>query len=196
MIIFFKTDSLQDIEPYDNWQYLYTSENDERSPFHGREYSQFEFTNTIYNYYIHPLWDEFGSATLYLKVLMADYDSKYVIFELLGEWNDTIENDIMRLKREVIDEFLRQGISKFILITENVLNFHSSDDSYYEEWYEDVADAAGWIVILNMPEATQHDFKKARLNNYIEIISFAPWRTMKPDVLFNQLDNILLRRLG
>jgi hypothetical protein len=187
---------MQDIEPFENWQYLYSSEDDERSPFYGREYSQFEFINTIYNYYIHPLWDDFGSRTLYLKVLMADYDAKYMIIELLGEWNDAIENDIMTLKREVIDDFIRQGISKFILITENVLNFHSSDDSYYEEWFEDIAEGDGWIVSLNMPEATQHDFVKARLNNYIELINFVPWRTMKPDVIFNQIDNILLRRLN
>ncbi|HEV2833584.1 MAG TPA: hypothetical protein VGW31_16500 [Hanamia sp.] len=186
---------MHDIEPYDNWQYLYSSEEDERSPFYGREYSQFEFVNTIYNYYIHPLWDEFGSVTLYLKVLMADYEAKYVIIELIGEWNDAIENDIMRLKREVIDEFIRQGISKFILITENVLNFHSSDDSYYEEWFEDVVYENGWIVFLNMPVATQHDFIKARLNSYIGLIELVQWRTMKPDVLFNQLDNFLLRRL-
>lgn len=186
---------MQDIEPFENWQYLYSSEDDERSPFYGREYSQFEFINTIYNYYIHPLWDDFGSRTLYLKVLMADYEAGYIIIELLGEWNDAIENDIMSLKREVIDDFIRQGISKFILITENVLNFHSSDDSYYEEWFEDIADTNGWIVSLNMPEATQHDFVKARLNNYIELINFVPWRTMKPDVIFNQIDNILLRRL-
>ncbi|MEP6628514.1 MAG: hypothetical protein ABJA32_11045, partial [Ginsengibacter sp.] len=187
---------MQDIEPFENWQYLYSSEDDERSPFYGREYSQFEFINTIYNYYIHPLWDDFGSRTLYLKVLMVDYDAKYMIIELLGEWNDAIENDVMTLKREVIDDFIRQGISKFILITENVLNFHSSDDSYYEEWFEDIAEGDGWIVSLNMPEATQHDFVKARLNNYIELINFVPWRTMKPDVIFNQIDNILLRRLN
>lgn len=186
---------MHDIEPYDNWQYLYSSEEDERSPFYGREYSQFEFVNTIYNYYIHPLWDEFGSVTLYLKVLMADYESKYVIIELIGEWNDAIENDIMRLKREVIDEFIRQGISKFILIAENVLNFHSSDDSYYEEWFEEVIDENGWIVFLNMPLATQHDFIRARLNNYIGLIDLVQWRTMKPDVLFNQLDNFLFKRL-
>jgi hypothetical protein len=187
---------MQNIEPYDNWQYLYTSENDERSPFYGREYSEFTFTQTVYNYYIHPLWDEFGSATLYLKVLMADYQEKYAIIELIGEWNDAIENDIMRLKRDVIDEFLREGVTKFILISENVLNFHSSDDSYYEEWFEDVHDAGGWIVSLNMPEQTQYDFVRAHLNNYIELINFPPWRTMKPDVLFNQVDNILLRRLS
>lgn len=187
---------MQDIEPFDGWQHLYSSEDDERSTFFGREYSQFEFINTIYNYYIHPLWDDFGSRTLYLKVLMADYDAGYMIIEMLGEWNDAIENDIMSLKREVIDEFIRQGIFKFILITENVLNFHSSDDSYYEEWFEDIAEEDGWIVSLNMPEATQHDFVKARLNNYIELINFVPWRTMKPDVIFNQIDNILLRRLN
>jgi hypothetical protein len=75
---------MQDIEPYDNWHYLYTSENDALSPFFWREYSEFEFSNTIYNYYIHPLWDEFGSRTLYLKVLMADYDEQYMILELIG----------------------------------------------------------------------------------------------------------------
>lgn len=186
---------MQDIEPYDNWHYLYTSENDGRSPFYGREYSQFEFTNTIYNYYIHPLWDEFGSRTLYLKILIADYDEQYVIMELIGEWNDAIENDVMQLKRDVVDNFLREGITKFILITENVLNFHSSDDCYYQEWYEDVEENGGWITFLNMPEQTRYDFIKARITNYVELISFVPWRTMKPDVLFNQLDNIFMRRL-
>jgi hypothetical protein len=186
---------MQDIEPYDNWHYLYTSENDERSPFYGREYSEFEFVNTIYNYYIHPLWDEFGSRTLYLKVLMVDYEEQYMIMELIGEWNDAIENDIMQLKREVIDDFLQEGITKFILITENVLNFHSSDDCYYEEWYDDIKDRGGWIVFLNMPEQTRHDFIKARIINYVELISFVPWRTLKPEVLFNQIDNIFMRRL-
>jgi hypothetical protein len=186
---------MQNIEPYDNWQYIYTSENDERSPFYGREYNEFAFTQTVYNYYIHPQWDEFGSATLYLKVLMADYQEQYAIIEFIGEWNDAIENDVMRLKRDVIDEFESQGIIKYILITENVLNFHSSDDSYYEEWFDDVKDDGGWIVALNMPMQTQYDFKKAHLNNYVELISFVSWRTMKPDILFNQIDNILLRRL-
>jgi hypothetical protein len=186
---------MQNIEPYNNWQYLYTSEDDERSPFYGREYSEFAFTQTVYNYYIHPLWDEFGSATLYLKVLMVDYQEQYAIIELIGEWNDAIENDIMRLKRDVIDEFMRQKITKFILIAENVLNFHSSDDSYYEEWYEDAADAGGWVICLNMPEQTQYDFIRARLNNYVELINIPHWRTMKPDFLFDQIDNVLMRRL-
>ena len=186
---------MQDIEPYDNWRYLYTAEEDERSPFYGREYSEFVFSHTVYNYYIHPQWDEFGSSTLYLKVLMVDYTSGYAIIEMLGEWNDAIYNDIMTLKRDVIDLLIREGITKFILIAENVLNFHSSDDSYYEEWFEEVTDDGGWIICINMPEPTQYDFKRARLNHYIELMNIPQWRTVKPDLLFTQLDNILMRRL-
>ena len=89
---------MHEIEPFYNWRHLYVSEEDERSPFYGRIYSEFEFTQTIYNYYIHPQWDEFGSRTLYMKVLLADYDEHYVVIELFGEWNDAIENDIMILK--------------------------------------------------------------------------------------------------
>jgi hypothetical protein len=37
---------MHDIEPYYNWRYLYTAETDERSPFYGREYSEFEFSKT------------------------------------------------------------------------------------------------------------------------------------------------------
>ena len=107
---------MHEIEPFYNWRHLYVSEEDERSPFYGRIYSEFEYTQTIYNYYIHPQWDDFGSRTLYLKVLLADYDEQYVIIELFGEWNDAIENDIMNLKREVTDKFFEAGITKFILI--------------------------------------------------------------------------------
>ena len=124
---------MHDIEPYYNWRHLYTAEEDSKSPFFGRTYSEFEFTQTVYNYYIHPQWDDIGSQTLYLKVLYADYEIGFAVIELIGEWNDAIENDIMTLKRELIDKMVFQGISKFIMIGENVLNFHSSDECYYEE---------------------------------------------------------------
>ena len=187
---------MQDIEPFDNWRYLYTSEDDERSPFYRREYSEFEFTQTVYNYYIHPQWDEFGSATLYIKILMADYAEGYTIIEMLGEWNDAINNDIMTFKREIIDLLIRESITKFILIAENVLNFHSSDDSYYEEWFEEVTDEGGWIICLNMPVQTQYDFTRAKLNRYIELMNVPQWRTIKPDLLFAKLDNIMMKRLN
>lgn len=171
------------------------SEEDERSPFYGRVYSEFEYSHTIYNYYIHPQWDEFGSRTLYLKVLMADYDERYAIIELIGEWNDAIENDIMNLKREVVDKMISTGITKFILIAENVLNFHSSDKEYYEEWFEEVTDAQGWIVCLNMPEQTQYDFRQAKLNRFIELMELPDWRIYKPIHLFRKIDQIMVNRL-
>ena len=187
---------LQNIEPYYNWRHLYTAEEDELSPFYRRTYSEFEFSHTIYNYYIHPQWDEFGSKTLYMKILFADYEQNYVIIELLGEWNDAIENDIMILRRDITDILFIRGITKYILIAENVLNFHSSDDSYYEEWREQLEDTGGWVVIIDMPAQSQYDFVQARLTNYIELIDFPQWRTLKPEVVFQQVDDMMIKRIN
>ncbi|MEO6538514.1 MAG: hypothetical protein ABIT07_08600 [Ferruginibacter sp.] len=186
---------MQDIEPYYNWRHFYTAEEDRRSPFSGRIYSEFEYSQTLYNYYIHPQWDEFGSRTLYMKILFTDYDQGYTIIELLGEWNDAIENDIMAMRREVTDNLYVQGIKKYILITENVLNFHSSDDSYYEEWHEQLEDDNGWIVLVNMPEQSKYDFKRARLTNYIELLELPQWRTLKPEIIFQLIDAEMMKRL-
>lgn len=187
---------MHEIEPFYNWRHIYTSETDERSPFFGRVYSEFEYSQTIYNFYIHPQWDEFGSRTLYLKVLMADYEEGYAIIELIGEWNDAIENDIMQLKRDVIDVFQHNGIYKFIIVTENVLNYHSGDKDYYEEWYEEFMDENGWVVLLNMPEATQHDFRKAKLQRYLELMEVNDWRIYKPYHLFKKIDQEISLRLN
>ncbi len=184
------------IEPFYNWRHIYVSEEDKLSPFYRREYSEFEFSQTVYNYYIHPQWDDFGSRTLYLKILDIDYELHFAIIEFIGEWNDAIENDIMELKREVMDKLFAQGVTKYILITENVLNFHSGDKDYYEEWYEEVTEANGWIVSLNMPEATQHDFKKRKLNYYIELMQIIEWRVYKPYHLFKKIDDELMKRLA
>lgn len=172
------------------------SEEDPLSPFHGREYNEFEFSQTIYNYYIHPQWDDFGSSTLYLKILFADYEEGYAIIELLGEWNDAINNDIMTLKREIIDVLIDEGISKFILIAENVLNFHSSDDSYYEEWNEDISDEGGWIVMLNLPEHLYREMKQAGITRYAFFQEYEEWRTHQPQMVFQKVEEQLLKRIG
>jgi hypothetical protein len=187
---------MQDLEPFYRWRDLYVSEEDERSPFYGIEHNEFQYTTTIYNYYIHPQWDDMGSKTLFLKVLYADYKKKFVIIELIGEWNDAIENDIMTLRRDVTDIFVAEGITKFILIAENVLNFHNSESDYYEEWFENVTDENGWIVCLNMPEGTQHDFRKKKLNYYIELKQIDDWRRYQPEGLFKLIDTELKKRLA
>ena len=119
----------------------------------------------------------------------------FAIIELIGEWNDAIENDIMQLKRDVIDQLLHEKIFKYILITENVLNFHSSDKEYYEEWFEQVTDEEGWIVALNMPEATQYDFKRKKINYFIELMQLENWRVYKPYHLFRKIDDELSKRI-
>jgi hypothetical protein len=186
---------MHDIEPFYNWRHIYVAEEDPKSPFFGRKYSEFEFSQTVYNYYIHPQWDEFGSRTLYLKIIYVDYELHFSIIELIGEWNDAIENDIMELKREIMDLLYKQGIYKYILITENVLNFHSSDKEYYQEWYDEVSDENGWIVALNMPESTQQDFKKKKLHYFIELMDLPEWRVYKPYHLFRKIDDELMKRL-
>lgn len=183
---------MHEIEPFYNWRHLYIAEEDELSPFYGAEHSEFEYSNTVYNYYIHPQWDEFGSRTLYMKALFVDYEFNFAIIELIGEWNDAVENDIMQLKRSVIDLMVAKGIHKFILITENVLNFHSSDTDYYEEWHDDIKDNGGWIVALNMPEQTQYDFKQSHIDRYIRLMDNPNWRTFQPGDFFQSVDNKML----
>lgn len=186
---------MHELEPYHNWRHLYTAEEDELSPLYGKEHSEFEFSNTVYNYYIHPQWDEFGSRTLYLKILYVDYDQNFAIIEFIGEWNDAVENDIMQLKRSVIDPMIAKGIHKYILITENVLNFHSSDESYYEEWNEDIKEEGGWIVMLNMPEYSHEEIRQARISHYVFLMDYPAWRTHLPQHLCQLIDNKLLRLL-
>ena len=188
---------MHDIEPHYNWRHLYVAAEDDRSPFYEREYSEFEFTHAIYNYLIHPQWDDIGSPTLFIKILFVDYDEKYAIIEMLGEWNDCINNDIMILKRDIIERIMDHDINKFILIGENVLNFHSSDDCYYEEWFDEVEDD-GWIAFLNFREQVLEEFKHQNIDYYMVSggqLNSMPWRSYTPGQLFERVKGIIGRRL-
>lgn len=187
---------MHDIEPHYNWQNNYIPENDKNSPYFGKHINRNFYSNTIYGYLIHPAWDEFGSETLYLKILYADYQSAFVIIEMLGEWNDCINNDIMFLKRKVIDKFLKSGIDKFIIIGENVLNFHFSGDEYYEEWFQDVED--GWIAFINFRQHILNEFSKINIDffvNYGGDLDNLAWRKYSPLKLFNSVADVLKHRL-
>ncbi|MEL7221656.1 MAG: hypothetical protein AAGJ93_10075 [Bacteroidota bacterium] len=185
---------MHDIEPYFAWRNLYQAAKDEHSPFFGRTYSEFEFSQTIYNYYIHPQWDNFGSATLYAKILFADYDEHYAIIELIGEWNDAINNDSMLLKRELADVLIEAGISRFIFVCENVLNFHADDDSYYEEWYDDLRDDNGWVVLLNLQPHVSEEMRSIRIDNYLHLdplFSNINWRPHQPKRIYEAIEGLI-----
>jgi hypothetical protein len=190
---------MHEIEPYYNWLSYYDSSFDERSPFFGKEYNNDLYKDTIYGYYIHPAWDSFESETLYLKVLYADYQQGYVILEFIGEWNDAINNDIMLLKRNFLEVLMNEGISKFILIGENVMNFHGSDDSYYEEWFDEVEETNGWIAAVSFPEFVQQEQRRFGIDQYINMggtLQIDNWRTLHPKKLFELVNTLITRRLG
>ncbi|MBN2728641.1 MAG: hypothetical protein JXR53_05405 [Bacteroidales bacterium] len=183
---------MHDIEPFYSWRHLYTSENDTHSPFEGREYSDIYFSHTVYNYYIHPQWDEFGSNTLYLKILFVDYEKSVAIIELIGEWNDCLYNDIMFLKRNIIELMLSKGIQNYILIGENVLNFHYSDELYYEEWHED--SDGGYIVCIGFLPHVITEFKNAGIDRFLvfnDDILDIDWRTYTPDHLIEKVESLI-----
>jgi len=184
---------MHDLEPFYNWRHLYAAEEDERSPFFGEEHSEFEFIHSIYGYCIHPQWDDMGSPTLFLKILFAEYEEGFAVIELLGEWNDCINNDIMFMKRGIIDSLFEQGISKFIFIGENVFNFHFSDESYYEEWAEDSNERGGWTALLNFRAHVQADFTGNGIHRYFFLndpLNHVAWRTFTPLQLFQTVEKI------
>lgn len=188
---------MHDVEPYYRWRDIYQAENDPLSPFYGKEYSEFEFSDNIYGYYIHPQWDYIGSETLYIKILFADYDSKSVILEFIGEWNDTLHNDIMHLKRNVIDELILSGIENFILIGDNVYNFHGSDDEYYSEWFDEIED--GYIVGIGFSNVVIEEWKNYNIDSFIdfgEAFEIDNWRIFNPKKLVQKISDIYNRRIG
>ncbi len=188
---------MHQLEPFYNWEKYYQASQDKLSPFYGTRYNLTQYSTAIYDHYIHPKWDYIGSETLYIKVLYANYAQQFAVLELFGEWNDAIHNDIMHLKRNVLDLMDKQGINQYILIGENVLNFHASDDSYYEEWFEDVED--GWIAAVNFRYFVEDQWKKYHLDNYINFggtLNIENWRTLNPVKLYELVKTMMVRRLG
>lgn len=187
------------IEPYYNWRSYYVASEDPQSPFFDREYSEMYFTDHIYDHYIHPQWDNIGSPTLFLKILFVDYTDGFAVIEMMGEWNDCINNDIMTLKRDIMECLMNEGISQFILVGENVLNFHSSDDLYYEEWFDEVEEMGGWIALLNFREHVIEDFQAADIDSYFVMggqLNDLSWRTYTPMHLYRKISDVVMHRLG
>lgn len=189
---------MHQIEPYYSWYNYYNPNDDENSPFYGKEYNFDQYSEHIYGYYIDPAWDYMGSETLYIKLLYVDYRIRVAIIEFIGEWNDALNNDIMFFKRNIVDHFNHLNINKYILIGENVFNFHGSDDCYYEEWYEDIEESEGWIAALKFPGFVIDEWKVYNVDGFINFggeLEIDNWRTLKPLTLFQRVDSIIRRRI-
>lgn len=192
---------MHEIEPYYGWNIFYDSSMDEASPFYGKEYNYDLYSEAIYDHFIDPAWDFMGSETLYIKILFADYSRGFAIIEFIGEWNDAINNDIMHLKRNIIEVLQYEGINKFILIGENVLNFHGSDDCYYDEWQEEVGSEVGlqgpgWIAAVNFRDHVIDEWTKYNIPVYLVTdISVPEWRAMLPFAFFKKVDSLIRRKI-
>ena len=190
---------MHQLEPHYNWRNYYNSEDDPGSPFFERVYSEFEYSAQIYGYFIHPQWDSIGSSTLFVKVIFCDYEGGSAVIEFIGEWNDLLYNDIMFLKRDLIDVMIGQGISKFILIGENVMNFHYSEEDYYEERFEEVLENDGYIALLNFREHVLDEMQQGNIDSYFLIggrLNDITWRLQDPHKLIEKIDGLVMKRLG
>ena len=119
--------------------------------------------------------------------------------EFIGEWNDLLHNDIMYLKRDVIEPMFAEGINKFILIGENVLNFHAGEEDYFAEWFEEAMDADGWIALINFLPHVREDLQAAELDRYLVFggkWDEMPWRALEPDGLLARVDSLAHKRLS
>jgi hypothetical protein len=124
------------------------------------------------------------------------------VIELIGEWNDCLHNDIMFFKRNIIEPLMNNDIKYFIIACENVLNFHGSDDCYYEEWTEEVNDERGWISFINIFTHVQEEMQNVGLQFHVNLgpaLNDVHWRGRKPQHLFEEIErrmNSTVRQLG
>lgn len=188
---------MQDLEPYYGWRDIYISEEDSKSPFFNKVYNELHYTNKLYNFLIHPQWDVIGSPTLFIKLLYINYEKQIAIIELFGEWNDAIHNDIMFLKRNILDVLLKENINKFVLIGENIINFHRGDLDYYEELSTDIGDSNGWIFGLNFEPHVILEMQRGKLNQFIMFNEevHLNWRAQSPFTFHKWINQFIQKNM-
>ena len=96
---------------------------------------------------------------------------------------------------------MAEGITKFILIGENIFNFHGSDDAYYEEWFDEVEEKSppGWIAAVSFPEFIQDEMKRFGIDRYVNMggtLQLDQWRTFTPIHFYRRVSALIQRRLS
>jgi hypothetical protein len=103
----------------------------------------------------------------------------------------------MFLKRNLIDRLIDAGITKYVLCCDHVLNFHSSDSSYYEEWYDDIKEEGGWICYIESLDHVKKELETQNLQFYInfgEDYDDINWRKTKPKNIILRIEELLSRQ--
>ncbi len=188
---------LHDIEPFYGWLSLYSHDQDERSPFHNVDHNQFYYDRSVNHIPAHPLWDDFGSESLLLKILYADYGQGFAIIELFGEWNDLFDNDFKLLAENCLTYLVDEGIQKFILICENVFHIYLEQDDYYQAMQEELEED-GWLCVVRLREHVREEMEQYTVADYFyssPLLDDIPWRKLKPLQLFALVQSRMPRLL-
>lgn len=176
---------MHNIEPFYGWLGLYSNQMDEYSPFHEIEHSEFYYDNAVYNYLAHPLWDRIESESLLVKILYVDYNEGYAIIEMLGVWNDLLDNDFKLFFENCLQWLISNGVNKFILICENILSVYVDSDDYYQATQDELED--GWMCLLRPKEHVKEDLAEYNLDEFFfwsgELDDIF-WRKLKPWQLY------------
>lgn len=178
------------IEPFYGWLHLYSQDQDANNPFHETVHSEFFYDRQIYEYLAHPQWDTIESESLLVKILYADYETGYAIIELIGEWNDLYEHDFRLLCVNCLTYLADAGVSRFILISENVFNVYLQDDDYYAAMTEELED--GWICLFRARPHVLDEFQRYGLGAYLYWnmeFDAVVWRKMMPWNMYRLIQN-------
>ena len=80
-----------------------------------------------------------------------------------------------------------------------MLNFHTSDEEYYSEWFEEVSEQDGWIALLNFRPHVLEDLQHANIDQYFLLggwLNALKWRTLEPETFYEQVEGLVMKRLG
>ena len=104
---------MHELIPHSGWRTHYIADTDVNSPFYDNQGAPDNGNyHRMYDFIIHPEWDHVGCETLFVKLIFVDYQQGFGVIELLGEWNDTIHNDMISRLLEGLDapvKVLRHG---------------------------------------------------------------------------------------
>jgi hypothetical protein len=96
------------------------------------------------------------------------------------------------LKTELIDQLIDCGIQNFVIIMENVLNFHADENDYYQEWKEDIQ---GEIYLINSLPHVLDELYRYHLNHQLSFsgrLNDIDWRKLKPEQIIELLETKFL----
>lgn len=75
-----------------------------------------------------------------------------------------------------------------------MLNFHGSDDCYYEAIYEDISEEMGWMAFVNTLPHVEEEMVNTHIQYYAYLganLSDVNWRRYKPKQILQLIEQYL-----